>query len=300
MELETEDGHLPYHTEVRWSGQGKVLQRRFMRRFVCSWTGKGKTQPSSENEGFWVKWLSVWHDESSECNELAAAESGSCHLWCVQYCEGILNQTDSVGGTDAARKLELFPSCKTMKEKLSTSVSQNAQFVDKISMLAADLRRRFAESEAPKSGFKLLSTPLLLTWKVHHQTFKWSWLTSNAMMHWGPNMLRWVLRWVLRWCCGVAPYLLHTMLQLRIQATQTLSMFGSKYQLCEQLFSLTKLKKASNRCRLAAEHIHSILRISSALSLAPNIDERVSSASVSNKWTPSVQWHIESFYSVQV
>ena len=71
-----------------------------------------------------------------------------------------------------------------------------------------------------------------------------------------------------------ARFLPDTMPQLRIQAAQTLSMFGSTY-LCEQLFSLMNLNKTSHRSRLTAEHLHSILRISSAQSLTPNIDELV-------------------------
>ena len=70
-------------------------------------------------------------------------------------------------------------------------------------------------------------------------------------------------------------FLPDTMPQLRAQAAQMLSMFGSTY-LCEQLFSLMKMNKTPNRSRLTDEHIHSILRISSAQSLTPDIDELAS------------------------
>ncbi|KAK0136278.1 General transcription factor II-I repeat domain-containing protein 2 [Merluccius polli] len=60
--------------------------------------------------------------------------------------------------------------------------------------------------------------------------------------------------------------------QLRTQAAQMLSMFGSTY-LCEQLFSSMKMTKTSHRSRLTDEHLCSILRTSSALSLSPDIDE---------------------------
>uniref|UniRef100_A0A1A8ABQ2 HAT C-terminal dimerisation domain-containing protein n=1 Tax=Nothobranchius furzeri TaxID=105023 RepID=A0A1A8ABQ2_NOTFU len=45
--------------------------------------------------------------------------------------------------------------------------------------------------------------------------------------------------------------------------------------LCERLFSLMKLNKTSHRNRLTDQHLHSILRISSAQSLTPNTDELV-------------------------
>ena len=42
--------------------------------------------------------------------------------------------------------------------------------------------------------------------------------------------------------------------------------------LCEQLFPLMKINKASHRSRLTDEHLHSILGISSVQSLTPDID----------------------------
>ena len=66
-----------------------------------------------------------------------------------------------------------------------------------------------------------------------------------------------------------------TMPQLRTQAAQMLSMFGSTY-LCEQLFSSMKMTKTTHRRRLTDEHLRSILRISSAQSLIPDIDELAS------------------------
>ncbi|GAA6104203.1 general transcription factor II-I repeat domain-containing protein 2-like [Tachysurus ichikawai] len=66
-----------------------------------------------------------------------------------------------------------------------------------------------------------------------------------------------------------------TMPQLRTQAAQLLSLFGSTY-LREQLFSLMKMTKTSHRRRLTDEHLHSILRVSSAQSLNPDIDELAS------------------------
>ena len=71
-----------------------------------------------------------------------------------------------------------------------------------------------------------------------------------------------------------ARFIPDAMAELRTQAAQTLSMFGNTY-LCERLFSLMKLNKTSHRSRLTDQHLHSILRISSAQSLTPNIDELV-------------------------
>ena len=80
-----------------------------------------------------------------------------------------------------------------------------------------------------------------------------------------------------RSCAGaveLARFIPDPMPQLLIQAAQTLSMFGSAY-LCEQMFSLMKLNKTSHKIHLADEHVHLILRVSSAQALTPNIDELV-------------------------
>lgn len=158
-----------------------------------------------------------------------------------------------------------FPCCQTMKEKLSTSVFPCAQFAIKISVLAADFRRRFADFEAQKSRFELLSNPFAVDVESSPPNLQMELIklqSSDALK----------AKYV--GAAEFARFLPETMPQLRIQAAQTLSMFGSTY-LCEQLFSLMKLNKTSHRSRLTAEHLHSILRTSSAQSLAPNIDELV-------------------------
>ena len=66
-----------------------------------------------------------------------------------------------------------------------------------------------------------------------------------------------------------------TMPQLRTQVAQLLSMFGSTY-LCEQLFSSMKMTKTSHRRRLTDEHLCSIMRVSSAQNLSPDIDDLAS------------------------
>ncbi|KAF7709765.1 general transcription factor II-I repeat domain-containing protein 2-like [Silurus meridionalis] len=66
-------------------------------------------------------------------------------------------------------------------------------------------------------------------------------------------------------------FLPDTLPQLRAQAAQMLFMFGSTY-LCEQLFSLMKMNNTPLRSRLTDEHLHLILRISTAQSLNPDID----------------------------
>ena len=64
-------------------------------------------------------------------------------------------------------------------------------------------------------------------------------------------------------------------LQLPIQAGQVRSMFSSTY-LREQLFPMMKWNKIPHRSRLNDKYLHSVLRLSSAQSLSPDIDELAS------------------------
>ena len=105
---------------------------------------------------------------------------------------------------------------------------------------------------------------LQLTWKAHQPTSKWIWSNSNVATHSSRSMTLLVLQF--------PRFIPDTMPQLRAQVAQMLSMFGSTY-LCEQLFSVMKLNKTSHRSYLTDEHLHSILKISSAQSLTPNIEE---------------------------
>ena len=163
--------------------------------------------------------------------------------------------------------LSHFPHCQTMKEKVAAAVFPTRQFTEKLGILGADFIRRFADFEAPKSRFELLSNPFAADVES---------APSNLQMELIELQCSDTLKAKYE-SVGAAEFprfIPDTMPHLRSQAAQTLSMFGSTY-LCEQLFSLMKINKTSHRTRLTDEHLHSILRISSAQSLTPDIDDLV-------------------------
>ncbi|KAE8278713.1 General transcription factor II-I repeat domain-containing protein 2 [Larimichthys crocea] len=163
--------------------------------------------------------------------------------------------------------LSHFPSCQTMKEKLSTTVFPTAQFADKLSMLAADFRRRFADFEAQKSRFELLANPFGVDVESAPPNLQMELIELQCN-----DMLRGKYERV--GAAEFARFIPDTLPQLRIQAAQMLSMFGSTY-LCEKMCSLMKLNKTEHRSHFTDKHLDSILRISSAQSLTLNIDELV-------------------------
>nr|XP_061800942.1 general transcription factor II-I repeat domain-containing protein 2-like [Nerophis lumbriciformis] len=267
-ELETEHGDLPYHNEVRWLSQGKVLQRCFeLREEICLFLdSKGKDTTQLRDETFLCE-MAFLCDITTHLNAMNLQLQGRGRVISDMYSTVKAFKTKLTLWEAQMRKKNLshFPCCQTMKEKLTTSVFPCAQFADKISVLAADFRRRFADFEAQKSRFELLSNPFAVDVESSPPNLQMELIELQCS-----DALK--AKYAAVGAAEFARFLPETMPQLRIQAAQTLSMFGSTY-LCEQLFSLMKLNKTSHRSRLNAEHLHSILRISSAQSLAPNIDE---------------------------
>ncbi|KAK0137595.1 General transcription factor II-I repeat domain-containing protein 2 [Merluccius polli] len=161
--------------------------------------------------------------------------------------------------------LGYFPYCQTIKTQISTTMFPCAQSAEK---LGAEFTRRFADFDVQKCRFELLRNPFAVD-------------VENAPTNLQKELIELQCSDTLKSkydAVGAAqfPHLIpDTMPQLHTQAVQMLSMFGSTY-LCEQLFSSMKMTKTSHRSRLTDEDLCSILRISSAQSLSPDIDELAS------------------------
>ena len=162
--LDTEYGDLPYHTEVRWLSQGKVLQRCFeLREEIClSMESKGKDTTELRDETFLCE-MAFLCDITSHLNVMNLQLQ---ERWRVQYSTDMYSTVQafkpklSLWETQMRKEnLSHFPSCQTMKERFSTAVFPSAQFADKLNILDADFRRRFADSEAQNCRFQLLGNP---------------------------------------------------------------------------------------------------------------------------------------------
>lgn len=158
-----------------------------------------------------------------------------------------------------------FPCCQTIKTQFVTTLFPCAQFAEKLSVLGAEFSRRFADFDVQKCRFELLSNPFAVN-------------VENAPANLQMELIELQCNDTLKSkydAVGAAhfpQFIPDTMPQLRTQNAQLLSMFGSTY-LCEQLFSSMKMTKTSHRRSLTDEHLRSIVRISSAQSLSPDIDE---------------------------
>ncbi|XP_074488096.1 general transcription factor II-I repeat domain-containing protein 2-like [Sebastes fasciatus] len=270
-ELGSEYGDLPYHTEVRWLSQGKVLKRCFeLHEEICQFMeskGRDTTELRDKKLRCEVAFLC---DITSHLNALNLQLQGRGHVITEMYATVRAFKTKlRLWETQMLQEnLSHFPCCQTMKEQVSTAVFPSAQFAEKLSILGADFTRRFADFEAQKSRFELLSNPFAADVESAPTNLQMELIELQCS-----DTLK--AKYDSVGAAQFPRFIPDTMPQLRTQAAQMLSMFGSTY-LCEQLFSLMKINKTSHRSRLTDEHLHSILRISSAQSLTPNIDELAS------------------------
>ena len=130
-----------------------------------------------------------------------------------------------------------FPCCQTMKEQVS--VFPSAQFAEKLGLLSADFTRRFADFEAQKSRFELLSNPFAVDVESAPTNLQMELIELQCS-----DTLK--SKYDSVGAAQFPRFIPDTMPQLRAQVAQMLSMFGSTY-LCEQLFSVMKLNKTSHR-----------------------------------------------------
>ena len=122
--------------------------------------------------------------------------------------------------------LGLLPCCQNIKEQISTDVFPSAQFAEKLSALSAEFTRQFADFEAQKYRFELLSNPFAVdvessptNLQIELIELQYCYMLKSKYDSVGAIQF--------------PHFIPDTMPQLHTQAAQMLSKFGSTY-LCEQ------------------------------------------------------------------
>ncbi|XP_068580201.1 general transcription factor II-I repeat domain-containing protein 2-like [Cebidichthys violaceus] len=237
-EVGTEYGDLPHHTEVRWLSQGKVLERFFqLREEICEFMEiKGKGTAELRNKMFLCE-VAFLCDITSHLNALNLQLQGRGRVITDMYATVRAFKTKlRLWETQMLQEnLSHFPHCQTMKEQLAAFPT--TQFAEKLGILGADFTRRFADFEAQKSRFELLSNPFAADVENAPSDLQMELIELQSS-----DTLK--AKYESVGAAEFPRFIPDTMPQLRSQAAQTLSMFGSTY-LCEQLFSLMKMTKTS-------------------------------------------------------
>ncbi|XP_034297753.1 general transcription factor II-I repeat domain-containing protein 2-like [Pantherophis guttatus] len=270
-EIYFELGDLPYHTEVRWICHEKVLSRFFeLREEICRFMeSKGKDSTVLQDEE-WLCELAFLCDITKHLTALNFQLQGRHHvitdmydavnafqvklqLWDIQMQQGNLGH---------------FPCCQTIINQVSTAVFSHTYFGDKLNTLHMEFTRRFVKFEGQKFNFELLSNPFAVDVEkapvnIQMELIELQCSSTLKAKYDSVGPIRF------------SRFIPETMPQLRLQAAQMLCMFGSTY-VCEHVFSVIKVNKSVHRSLLTDEHLHSVLRVSTAQNLSSNIDELVS------------------------
>ena len=161
-----------------------------------------------------------------------------------------------------------FLCCQTMAKQISPALLPSAQFAEKVNMLSVKFSQRCDYFEACEGRFEQLSNPFAIDMESAPISLQIKLIEPQCN-----DILK--SKYDSVGAAWLPCFLPATKLQLRTQGAQMCSMFSSTY-LREQLFSTMKLNKTSHRTCLTDEYLHSILRLSSAQSLSPDIDELAS------------------------
>ncbi|XP_039190545.1 general transcription factor II-I repeat domain-containing protein 2-like [Crotalus tigris] len=267
-EIHSELGDLPYHTEMQWLNQEKMLNRFFeLRKEICQFMeskGKGCTALWDEK---WLCELAFLCDITKHLTALNLQLQGrdrvimdmygavkafqfKLRLWETQMQHGNLSH---------------FPCCQTITNQVSSAVFLDAHFANKLNALQMEFARRFVDFEEQKFNFGLLSNPFAVEVAKAPINIQMELIELQCSSTFkakydsvGPAQF--------------TTFIPETMPQLHLQAARMLCMFGSTY-LCEQLFSVMKVNKSVHRSLLTDAQLHSILRVSTAQNLTSNLNE---------------------------
>ncbi|XP_060786987.1 general transcription factor II-I repeat domain-containing protein 2-like [Neoarius graeffei] len=265
--IHSEFGDMPYHTEVRWRSREKVLSRFFeLYEEICQFMEcKGKDSTGLQNEK-WLCELAFLCDITKHLNALNLQLQGrdrvitdmydavkafqvKLHLWEMQMQKGNLCH---------------FRCCQKITDQVSTAMFP-AFFADKLNTLRTEFTRRFANFEAQKCNFDLLRSPFAVDVEKAPANIQMELieLQCNGTFRAKYDSVG---------SAQFPQFIPDMMPQLHLHGARMLCMFGSTY-LREQLYSVIKMNKTTQRSHLTDAHLHSILRVSTAQSLTPNINE---------------------------
>lgn len=270
LEIEAEYPDLPYHTEIRWLSNGKVLSRFFELRNVIEifLNEKNYVQPLlSNNEWLWK--LAFATDIVGYLNEFNLKLQGNTVLICEMYSiVKSYRQKFSLFETQITlNKFDHFPCCKKF-QTIAKSPFPKKFAADIFFKLKLQLEQRFSDLDANAKEISIFQNPFECT--IDELPSE---LQLEVIDLQNDDTLKTKFK-------GMDLTQFYEYLseneygQLKSYARGFISVFGSTYQ-CEKTFSKMKYTKSQYRSLLTDDHLQTTLIIGST-NFVPNYDEIIS------------------------
>ncbi|KZC15100.1 General transcription factor II-I repeat domain-containing protein 2 [Dufourea novaeangliae] len=266
-DIECEYTDLPYYTEVRWLSSHKVLKRFFkLLDEIIIFLETENYECAELKDGQWIKDLAFSVDITSHLNQLNLKLQGKNHVVTTLFDNiNAFKQKLLLWRKQIEKEnLSHFESCQYLLIK--SPKLKFTEYAHQIKLLETEFDRRFSDFKSCELQFRLFTSPLSIDIEIVDENLQMELIEIQC-----DSLLK-------QKCMEVGIPDFYTYLsvdrfpKMLSFVTRIMAMFGSTY-LCEQLFSLMKNNKNSERSRLTDQHLSSILKIASAQYIQPNFDD---------------------------
>ncbi|XP_067132424.1 general transcription factor II-I repeat domain-containing protein 2-like [Centruroides vittatus] len=250
--IECEYTDLPYYTEVRWLSSHKVLKRFFTLLDEIIIFLETKNYECAElKDGQWTKGLAFSVDITSHLNRLNLKLRGKNHVVTTLFDNiNAFKQKLSLRRKQIEKEnLSHFESSQYLL--LKSPKLKFTQYAHQIKLLETEFDRRFSDFKSCELQFRLFTSSLSIDIETVDENLQMELIEIQC-----DNLLKQKYMDV-----GIPDFYTYLSVdrfpKMLSFVTRILAMFGSTY-LCQQLFSLIKNNKNSERSRLTDQHLLSV------------------------------------------
>ena len=254
-DFENNYGDIPYHCEVRWLSRGKVLDRFFdLREEIAMFMEMKEKAVAELQDAKWISDLAFLTDLTNHLNELNVSLQGKRQIITQMYDEILAFkmklrlwerqlQNNNSDHFPKLASIKHSPSQRDLKEYSEILLELHEQF-----------ESRFKDLEVLASQFDIFVRPFSINIDSVPSTLQLELIDLQCDREQKDKFLN---KENLRDFYQKFPHL--RFLRLNQQAANILSMFGTTY-LCEQIFSVMKLRKHGQTSNLSQENLKAVLR----------------------------------------
>ncbi len=266
---------LPYHTDVRWLSRGTVLKRFYELReeIKLFMDMKGHTISQLEDNQ-WLQDLAFMVDITNHLSWLNLKMQGRNHLVIDLYdcIRTFMTKLKLWEKQFEQKNLAHFPTLKSLSNNAHVNFDK---YNNHLSLLSDAFRKRFMDFKTHEKDFQIFRDPFSVNVDDVPEELQMEIieLQSNQTLK---NKFDNVGIDFYKYFGSDYP-------KIKCLASKIMSMFGTTY-VCEQFFSMMTINKTKLRSRLTDNHLNSTLKIATAQSFSPEIDELVKSKRCQSSW----------------